>query len=89
MNIANHSGSKKAYVTLDRDEDQLEMRVRDEGQGFISGEAGAKGIGLTNMRERLCLLDGQLIINSSPGKGTEIVMRIPALSQAKRANSGD
>ncbi len=87
MNIANHSGSKKAYVTLDRVEDQLEMRVRDEGQGFIPGETEVKGIGLTNMEERVCLLNGKLIINSRPGKGTEIVIRIPALSQAKHEAS--
>ena len=89
MNIAIHSGSKKAYVSLDRDGDQLEMSVRDEGKGFISGETGVKGIGLMNMRERVWLLNGKLIVNSSPGKGTEIVMRIPALSPAKHANSGD
>ena len=84
MNIAKHSGSKRAFVTLDLDGDQLEMRVRDEGKGFVFGSEDIKGIGLNNMEERVRLLNGKLIVNSAPGEGTEIVMRIPALARVKQ-----
>jgi len=89
MNIAKHSGSARAYVTLSRQENQLELRVRDEGRGFSSGEAFAKGIGFTNMEERVRLLNGKLMINSAPGKGTELVLRIPALVRVKQEHPQD
>jgi PAS domain S-box-containing protein len=83
-NIAKHSGSTSARVTLERQGDQLEMRIRDGGRGFFAAEAGAKGIGLVNMDERVRLLRGSLIINSSPGKGTEILVRVPVVSQVQQ-----
>ena len=78
MNIAKHSGSASARVSLIRKADMLEMRVRDEGRGFEPDAEGRKGIGLTSMEERVRLLNGELIVNSKPGGGTEIVVRVPA-----------
>ena len=69
MNIAKHSGSTSARVTLTRQADQLEMRVRDEGRGFIPGQDVRQGIGLTNIEERVRLLEGELVVNSKPGRG--------------------
>jgi PAS domain S-box-containing protein len=87
MNVAKHSGSERAYVTLSREGEQLEMRVRDLGKGFVSAEEGVSGIGLTNMDERVRLLNGQLLVNSVPGKGTEIVLRIPAMARFKQEHA--
>ena len=85
MNIAKHSGSTKARVSLIRLADQLEMRVRDEGQGFDPEAKGRQGIGLANIEERVRLLQGKLVVNSSPGSGCEIVVQVPAepLTQQK------
>jgi len=44
MNIAKHSGSGRAHVSLTRHEGQLEMRVRDEGRGFSANREGRRGI---------------------------------------------
>jgi PAS domain S-box-containing protein len=79
-NVAKHSGSKSASVSLDRERDQLELRIRDEGQGFELGISGGTGIGLRNVEERVRLLNGKLVVKSSPGKGTEIVVRVPAVT---------
>ena len=68
MNIAKHSGSTSARVSLTRQADQLEMRVRDEGRGFNPDAEGRQGIGLMNIEERVRLLNGKLIVNSNPGK---------------------
>jgi two-component system, NarL family, sensor kinase len=87
MNVAKHSGSQHAFVTLTRQGDQLEMRVRDGGKGFVPGSDDMKGIGLTSMEERVRLLNGQLIVNSVPGAGTEIVLRIPAMSRVKQEHT--
>ena len=83
-NVAKHSESKRARVNLDRRGDQLEMRIRDHGKGFSSDDVGTKGIGLVNIEERVRLLKGSLVINSSPGKGTEILVRLPAVSQVQQ-----
>ena len=79
MNIAKHSDSTSARVSLTRQADQLEMRVRDEGRGFDPDAEGRQGIGLMNIEERVRLLNGKLVVNSNPGGGTEIVVRVPAV----------
>jgi PAS domain S-box-containing protein len=79
MNLAKHSGSKSADVSLARQGDQLEMRVCDHGQGFCADTDGRQGIGLVNIEERVRLLDGSLVIDSKPGSGTEILVRLPAV----------
>jgi PAS domain S-box-containing protein len=89
MNIAKHSGSSIARVTLMRYGEELEMRVGDEGQGFIAGKETVKGIGLTNMEERVRLLNGKLIVNSTPGRGTEVVVKIPAVVRVQQGQSQD
>jgi two-component system NarL family sensor kinase len=81
QNIEKHSGSRSAHVTLTRRSDRLEMRVRDEGKGFVSEETKSAGIGLMNMKDRMRILGGELIVNSRPGWGTEIVVVVPALPQ--------
>ena len=83
-NVAKHSESTRARVNLDRRGDQLEMRIRDHGKGFSPDDAGPRGIGLVNMEERVRLLRGSLIIKSSPGKGTEILVRLPVRSQVQQ-----
>ena len=82
MNIAKHAGDARARVSLTRQADQLELRIRDEGPGFILDDSEHEGIGLTNVRERVQLLNGRLIVKSTPGKGTEIAVLVPASPQA-------
>jgi signal transduction histidine kinase len=56
----------------------LAVRVADEGPGFAPGLAFAEGhLGLANSRERAELLGGQLLIDSAPGNGTRVEIRLP------------
>ncbi|HTD78445.1 MAG TPA: ATP-binding protein, partial [Chloroflexota bacterium] len=56
----------------------LTVRVADEGPGFSPGLAFADGhLGLANSRERAELLGGQLLIESTPGKGAQVEIRLP------------
>lgn len=82
MNIAKHSGATQACVSLARRGNVLEMQVRDEGRGFEPAEQGNRGIGLTNMEERVRLLEGSLVIKTEPGRGTEVLVRLPAAEPA-------
>jgi len=62
-------------------EDCHEIVIRDNGKGFSAGDAPAAGgshIGLQNVRERLQrLCGGTMAIESRPGRGTRVIIRIP------------
>jgi two-component system NarL family sensor kinase len=81
-NIYRHSSSLTASVTLWRSPKQIQLEVRDEGNGFneavqskiASGETA--GVGLLGMRERVRELGGSLRIKSN-GKGTTVTATVP------------
>lgn len=77
-NGVKHSQSKTFEVTLKTGAADIELIVRDFGVGF-EPEAVVKGLGLglTGMRERLKLVDGQLSINARPKHGTMIRAVVP------------
>jgi len=80
-NAWRHSGAKKARVTVKFAEDKTRVEISDNGKGFEM-EEGLKfvqsgKIGLAGMEERADLLGGTVNINSSPGKGTRIVLEVP------------
>jgi two-component system sensor histidine kinase UhpB len=75
-NVARHSEASHVQVDLDTSGDQLELRVCDDGRGFDKG-VRRKGLGLDGMAERARLVGGELRIESRPGSGTELVMRVP------------
>lgn len=81
-NVARHADTKEATVKVLRRDDRLLIRIRDEGRGFDVKEARAKHIsgGLPGMIERVRLLDGDVTIESAPGKGTTIVAVLPIRS---------
>ncbi len=56
---------------------QCTPRGVDNGSGFAFAEEG-KGLGLSGMRERALLVGGTLDIDSRPGKGTSVVLEVPA-----------
>ena len=83
-NVARHAIAKRVTVRLVRDETTVELRVRDDGVGFepgaVHGDATAtkrRGLGLHGMRERAALLGGAVHLESTPGQGTMITVRIP------------
>ena len=83
-NIARHArGVTSASVVIDRSDATLQLTIEDNGTGFDAdspSEAGARkdgGLGLAGMRERLSLIGGDFVIESSTGGGTTIFARIP------------
>ena len=78
-NIRKHANAKHVVVSLSGHSGQVELRVSDDGSGFNSSE-NKKGLGLTSMQERVRPLRGQVTIDSTPGRGTAITVKIPAPS---------
>jgi signal transduction histidine kinase len=74
-NARRHAGAKKISVGLEMDGDDLLAEVSDDGLGF--GPEIPPGVGLASMRERAVLSDGELEIESQPGRGTNVRLRIP------------
>jgi signal transduction histidine kinase len=79
-NVVKHSGANYAAVHLSGLGDRLELRIADEGVGFTVGHSQTAGLGLVSMRERVTLLNGELVIHSAPGAGTRIEVRAPLVS---------
>ncbi|MFZ2198444.1 MAG: ATP-binding protein, partial [Thermodesulfovibrionales bacterium] len=72
-NIAVHSGSKNCEIFLRCDDHSLCLTVSDDGIGFDPLEVRKMpGLGLSSMRERVQLIQGDFSITSQPGKGTVI-----------------
>ena len=82
-NIAKHAPSANhASIVIDRINGVLQLTIEDDGPGFRSPEDTANardhgGLGLAGMRERLWLIGGDLVIETSPESGTALFARIP------------
>jgi PAS domain S-box-containing protein len=83
-NARKHSGMGYFQVWLRCHASEIELVVRDLGRGFEPKEAiNGDGLGLSSMKERLKLVNGQLSIQSEPGRGTAISARVPFGSTSK------
>jgi PAS domain S-box-containing protein len=78
QNAIKHSGSRNVQVSFKGEANEIELTVHDSGIGFDPQEAmKGRGLGLTSMRERLKLVDGELSIDSHSQRGTTIHARVP------------
>ena len=80
-NTVKHANAKNIWIRAWKEKDILFCSVRDDGLGFdthnLQRASGAKGIGLVAMQERASAIGGTLCIESSPGRGTELLLRLP------------
>ncbi|UUZ63690.1 PAS domain S-box protein [Polaromonas sp. P1-6] len=77
-NVAKHAQASQAEVKIDRTPDAVMLRVRDNGRGFsLAAPRKPNSLGLMGLRERAQLLKGSIDIDSQPGQGTQIDVRIP------------
>lgn len=77
-NVARHATADRVSVVLRRQSDDYVVEVHDDGCGFDSTSQPWTSLGMIGMRERALMLGGELIVNSTPGQGTVIRIRIPA-----------
>jgi signal transduction histidine kinase len=75
-NVVKHSRAESATVKIRIDESQLDMEIADDGIGGITPRRrGSRG--LENISDRVSALDGEVTIDSLPGQGTRLVVKIP------------
>jgi signal transduction histidine kinase len=75
-NVVKHARADSATVTISIEESWLDMEITDDGIGGITPD-GETGQGLANIADRVGALDGEVAVDSPPGKGTRLVVRIP------------
>jgi PAS domain S-box-containing protein len=75
-NILEHAHCTDIEISVFICTDNLHMRIADNGIGFDVNEV-TYGIGIANMKRRAELFSGQLYVNSSKGKGCELMIIIP------------
>ena len=80
-NIARHADAEEATVELQLVEDRVNMKIRDNGRGFVQDESSS-GMGLSGIRERTQALHGQCQVISEPAKGTLLDIGFPLYSTA-------
>jgi PAS domain S-box-containing protein len=88
QNATKHSGSRHFQVSLKVESNEIYLTVHDSGSGFDPAEAmKGRGLGLTGMKERLELVNGDLSIDSQRQAGATIHARVPLSSRKKSADA--
>lgn len=80
VNVSKHAGVQEAWLSLDALPGWLQLTVLDIGCGCDPGKvtgSGESGFGLFSIRDRLPHLGGEFEIESAPGEGTCVTLRIP------------
>ena len=88
QNAVKHSGSRNFQVSFRVESNEIYLTVRDSGNGFDLAEAmRGRGLGLTSMKERLKMVNGNLSIDSQLQSGTTIQARVPLTLMVKSAGT--
>ncbi len=75
-NIIKHAKATEATVQFSEQDQVLTIMVEDNGKGFDIS-AASSGIGLINIEKRIEKIDGEMVIDSSIGNGTTVILNIP------------
>lgn len=78
-NVVRHAGARRARIDVRLEGEEIAVRVRDDGSGFDADamRLQGRGLGLLGMDERARLVGGRLRVDSTPGEGTLVELRIP------------
>jgi len=75
-NIVKYADAKNLGVSLQADNNVINIVVQDDGKGFDVNKK-RKGIGISNIINRVGSYNGEVVIESSPGMGCKVEIRIP------------
>ncbi len=83
-NAVRHSAARTIVITLDYEAGAVTLSVTDDGNGFVPHDVLNKGLGhfgLRGLRGRAAKIGGDLKIDSAPGRGTTVRVRVQLLNQ--------
>jgi len=85
-NMAKHSQARNLTLKIEKENNSVKLSYSDDGKGFNPEEIKNKfsrrhedkfRFGLLGLKERVEVLDGKMLINSSSGKGTQVEVSFP------------
>ena len=80
-NVDKHANATRTGVTLSFMADSVALDVRDDGSGMTAAASAKSGsFGLAGMRQRINRLKGEMSLESAPGEGTALSVRVPTSS---------
>jgi PAS domain S-box-containing protein len=90
LNVAKHAKAKNVVVSIEKVEENLEIRVEDDGAGFDLAQVcqptrEKSCLGLFSIKQRIEYLGGTLNTDSEPGRGTRITLLVPLNSGRHKA----
>ncbi len=91
-NVVKHAQARTLTVTLDTRANELCLTIADDGTGFncpvlTEQDFRQGGYGLFSIYERITYVGGDMTIDSSPGKGTKIILHLPLNKQSEQHNN--
>jgi PAS domain S-box-containing protein len=87
-NVVRHSGAHRARLSVGADDGSVYVLVEDDGRGFSEPRVRARGggMGLLSMQERVVMIGGRVVVDTSPGEGTRIHIHVPVSATAEAQN---
>jgi len=87
QNLVKHSGVQKGKVKLQRNNGSLTLAVSDTGKGFdVENARHNGGLGMLSIQERVRLVNGELNLHSTIGKGTWVEVTVPVHEENPKEN---
>ena len=86
-NVVKHAAARQVELTLDRRNDGLLLRLRDDGKGFDAAAVPEGHLGLAGMRARAEKIGASLTVTSRTGAGTTIEVVVPNAAIARAAEA--
>ncbi len=85
-NVIRHARARTISITLATTRDGVELSVIDDGVGFVASERTQGGLGLRSIDERVRFVRGTVTVESLPGLGTKVVVRLPLAAGPSTSN---
>jgi len=84
FNVVKHAKARSARVVLSSCDGWLTLTVSDKGKGFNTGiltdsDVSVTGLGLMKLKERTHYIGGNLLIDSTPGRGSQFIINVPTI----------
>jgi signal transduction histidine kinase len=81
-NVRKYAKASQVRLSLQEEGGVVLLSIRDDGVGFDTQDIELHGHGIAGIKHRTQMFNGSLTLNSSPGKGTNIEVRIPTSQQS-------
>jgi len=76
-NAFKYAQASLVRIELTCDGNRCQIRVADNGQGFVASASRAGGTGIKNMRQRMAEIGGEFSLETRPGQGTTVCLQFP------------